>query len=107
MVVRRRVPHDDAVLREHYGLIIERFPDCVVVEDQHGTYRFRRNEALQFLFENDRLDLNRLAVDFHHGWFPLDDYARLYMELGVSLSMWLEVFSEHYAEKRVAPCSPS
>lgn len=94
MTVKRTVAHDDPVVRQHYSRVVERFPDCQLVEDDRGVIRFRGNAVSGWLFDTGQVDLNRMAAAYRRGEFPAEDYARWYMGLGYSVSAWLDVFAD-------------
>ena len=50
--------------------------------DEHGVQRFVSNGVITYLFENDQLDLNALALAFHRDEFSLLDYQDLHQQLG-------------------------
>lgn len=66
-----------------------------VYEDDHGTLRFRPNNAVRALLDgNNNYTLNELWVDFLRGNTPiqLEDMMSLYRDIGYSLFGFWEVF---------------
>lgn len=68
------------------------------VIDENGVQRFATSQAsdvVDWLFQERRLDLNQLAVDYHEGKFSHQAYMEFYMLLGYSVSgmcglSWME-----------------
>lgn len=59
------------------------------VIDDRGVQRFDigpASDVVNWLFKQNQLDLNQLAVDFQQGKFPLEAYMEFYMLLGYSVS---------------------
>ncbi len=67
--------------------------DYETVIDKDGVQRFRRNMVLDFLFKDKRLDLNQLAVDYHHKKFDQRSYAEFNMALGYSVCGFADLSS--------------
>ncbi len=85
------VPHDDPVVLKYYADVVSRWPDCQIVKDEHGTYRFKANRLFRCLVDSGDVSLNRLAVFYDRGYFPIDEYAEFNMGLGYSLSGFCEL----------------
>jgi len=62
--------------------------------DDNGVQRFIPNAALNFMFENDQLDMNQLFAAFTAGEFTLDAYQEFYCMMGFSVGGFEEVFGE-------------
>jgi hypothetical protein len=59
--------------------------------DENGVQRFRTNTVLDFLFQERRLDLNQLEMDYRQGRFNKRDYAEVKMALGYSVSRFADL----------------
>ncbi len=98
--VKRIVPHDDEIIQENYKHIVDMFPDCVVVEDDGGVYRFQPNNLLRYIIDNENMSdtrnsvLTRACLAYHRGHCTLQEWAKFNMDIGYSLCGWLDIFSD-------------
>lgn len=51
------------------------------------------------------LDLNELFTCFHRGAFPVEEYMKFYMQIGYSLSGFIEVFGDRTADEFKLPAT--
>lgn len=61
--------------------------------DEHGVQRFHMNTVIDHLYNLGKIDLNDLAIDYHHGQFDKDDYMKLNMDLGYSVCGFADLSS--------------
>jgi len=74
-------------------MVTESHHDHEIIKDEHGTIRWKRNEPLNDLVDNT-MNLNHIVMMFRmlgHGKNS-EIYRELYRNMGVSLSMYWEVF---------------
>ena len=101
-----------------------------VVEDKHGTWRWRANLMTSWLADHGpfytpsslsdiadgkspysrhskenrgSLSMNNLWEDFHNGMFTLEEFMKFYMQIGYSLSGYCEVFGQREAAEFKLP----
>lgn len=60
--------------------------------DDHGVQRFVPNAVLNYMFNNDQLDMNKLFLAFMREKFSLDAYQELYCMIGFSVTGFEELF---------------
>jgi hypothetical protein len=63
------------------------------VIDDRGVQRFRRNELFCHLHDSGKVDLNKLAIDYHNGKFGKREYAEFNMGLGYSVCGFADLSS--------------
>lgn len=62
----------------------------------HGVYldnnvlRFKKNECMCYLC--DRIDLNKMWIDFYKGTFTKKEFMQFYRDIGYSLSGYLDIW---------------
>ncbi len=61
--------------------------------DEDGVQRFPMNTVIDHLHNTGKIDLNDLAMDYHHGRFSKDDYMKFNMDLGYSVCGFAELSS--------------
>jgi hypothetical protein len=66
----------------------------LIIEDEHGIYRYEQNKLVNWLWESGNLDLNAMRVAYVHGAFSRDEYMQFYRDMGYSLSGFEEVFDD-------------
>lgn len=87
-----------------------------IVEDDEGVWRWKANGLTCHFSDGSgpfytgvwpshacqhyrgSVDFNALAVDFAHGKFSAEEYAKFYMQTGYSLCGWAEVFGQRDAK---------
>lgn len=64
-----------------------------IIEDEHGTYRWKANSIVRELID-DKIDLNDLVLLFHHLGYDKNSevYRQLYRDMGYSLSGYYDIF---------------
>ncbi len=67
--------------------------DYETVIDELGVQRFRCNAIIGHLFQEKRLDLNQLAVDYYEKKFDQRAYAEFNMALGYSVCGFADLSS--------------
>lgn len=60
--------------------------------DEYGVQRFIPCGVIQYLFENDQVDMNQLFTAFLNDEFTLEEYQSFYQDLGFSIGGFEEVF---------------
>ena len=92
---------DDPELLEHYGNLVNYFPNATFIEDESGVYRFKSNKLIRWLIDNAHecgrkcpVNLNSMAIAYDHGVFTLEEYMKFYQDLGYSLSGFMEIFGD-------------
>lgn len=77
----------------------------LTVIDDHGTQRFPQSDILRYLVDSDLVNLNDLAIAFHHEQFDAESYQQFYMDIGYSVSGFEEIFgpSSAYADNGNEP----
>ena len=93
-MIKRIIPVEEVASKPHYADIAEAFPNATYIEDEHGTWRFKRDTLVDWLLETKQVDLNRMAIDFENGSFSGDDYMQFYQGIGYSLSGFCECFPD-------------
>lgn len=77
-----------------------------VVEDRHGTWRWKENRLISHLLEGASrggLDLNQLYMDLMKGIYTVEERMKVHMQMGYSLSGFGEVFGQHEADEYDLP----
>lgn len=89
-----------------------------MIVDEHGTYRWKKNSLICDLYDNTpiimmnnenhkfidafklpdgynyKLSLNEMWIRFYDGQYSLVEMMKFYMDIGMSLCGFLDVFSE-------------
>lgn len=86
------VSHDDPVLREHYADILVAFPNAVICLDGGGVLRFRQSALARWI--GNHISLNEMVIDCQRGEFPIEELIQFYMDMGYSLSGFVDVFGD-------------
>jgi hypothetical protein len=99
---------NDSRLKEHYGHILEAFPDAKFEEDTDGSvFRFKRTDFSKWVADN--IDLNAMAIAYATDKIELEEYMKFYQDKGSSICHFEETFGEEIAqilvEKRSAKSS--
>jgi hypothetical protein len=123
---KRVIPLKEVAATGHYSDMakLAKIFNHEVLEDNHGTWRWRRNLLTTWVFEHGpfhtpsntsdatdhkepwarptkqyrgTIDLNNLWTDFHNGMFSLEEMMKFYMEIGYSLCGYAEVFGQREA----------
>ncbi len=100
-----------------------------IVEMDNGVWRWKRNLFIDWIYDhagvyipsaasdaadgvdifvrgkNARasLSLNILVLDLHNGMFTMEEWMKFYMQMGISLSGYCEVFGQHEASEYELP----
>jgi len=59
------------------------------------AWRFQESTLINHLWKTGQINLDVLWVDFHSGFFNIEDLMKFYMELGYSLGGFAEVFEDY------------
>ena len=61
--------------------------------DGKSVQRFIKNSVIEHLFNENKLDLNQLAREYHNGKFSQVDYAEFNMMIGYSVAGFADLSS--------------
>ena len=83
--------HAKGVPGDEIFVLLDGEPFLTVIDD-HGVQRFPQNDLLRYLVTSKIVDLNDLALAFHHDQFDADGYKAFYRDIGYSVSGYDEIF---------------
>lgn len=64
-------------------------------EGNNGVLRWKGSQLIRYLTSSTGvIDLNNLAIDLFKKKFSLEEYMKFYMDMGYSLSGYVEVFGQ-------------
>jgi hypothetical protein len=97
MAIKRSIPPEE---------VAENYPDFdrlmaiwdhEVVEDEHGTWRWRPNEVIRWATWGDPapVSMNDLWAEHGRGSFTTEEVMAFYRDSGYSLSGFIEIFCGH------------
>ena len=85
-------------LKKHYKELIDiaKIFHHEVIEDYHGTWRWKENFLIRKVTDLSSFDYNAMAVSIlgNKKEFTLEEYMKLYMQIGYSLSGFIDVFGQ-------------
>lgn len=70
----------------------------VVIENEHGTWRWKKNRLMDFIENN--ISLNELVIALHRKHFSIEEFVKFNMQIGYSLSGFCELFDMFPASER-------
>lgn len=122
MKTQKTILLDVSKLKKHYADIVPLLDifGHEVIEDQDGVYRFKRNSLMCRLCDNGpvytppsdvrlygahsseiraSVSLNGLWIDLYHHEFSILELMKFYMQMGYSLSGFIEIFWQREASE--------
>ena len=99
--VLREIPLEE-IEGQEYAALAKMF-NHAIVEAADGRWLWRRNQLVDLLVHSQdtrfKVGMNDLRAAFHQGLFSVEELMKFYMQMGVSLSHFSEVFCQREASE--------